>query len=121
VALIVLYKVVASPLRQARYSSYHGAPLGQGWLALWGVLVWLALVTFFAWLAWQHWPEVQGFFEQLASSLRDFIENRPAASVDPVQATIGLLPFGSAPRVTPAGSSCRTPVAWIDLPRERAW
>jgi phage shock protein PspC (stress-responsive transcriptional regulator) len=121
VALIVLYKVVAAPLRQARYSSYYGAPLGQGWLALWGVLVWLALVTFFAWLAWQHWPEVQGFFEQLASSLRDFIESRPAAAADPVQATIGLLPFGFAPRVTPACSSWRTPVAWIDLPRERAW
>ncbi|MDB6014467.1 MAG: hypothetical protein JWL65_6717 [Gammaproteobacteria bacterium] len=121
VALIVLYKVVAAPLRQARYSSYYGAPLGQGWLALWGVLVWLALVTFFAWLAWQHWPEVQGFFEQLASSLRDFIESRPAVAADPVQATIGLLPFGSAARVTPACSSWRTPVAWIDLPRERAW
>jgi phage shock protein PspC (stress-responsive transcriptional regulator) len=92
VALIVLYKVVAAPLRQARYSSYYGAPLGQGWLALWGVLVWLALVTFFAWLAWQHWPEVQGFFEQFASRLRDWIENRPAASADAVQATIGLLP-----------------------------
>jgi phage shock protein PspC (stress-responsive transcriptional regulator) len=92
VALIVLYKVIAAPLRQARYSSYYGAPLGQGWLALWGVLVWLALVTFFAWLAWQHWSEVQGFFEQFATSLRDWIEDRPAASADPVQATIGLLP-----------------------------
>jgi phage shock protein PspC (stress-responsive transcriptional regulator) len=94
VAVIVLYKVIASPLRQARYSSYYGAPLGQGWLALWGVLVWLALVTFFAWLAWQHWPEVQGFFEQFAGYLRDWIENRSAASDDPVQASValGLLP-----------------------------
>ena len=121
VALIVLYKVIASPLRQARYSSYYGAPLGQGWLALWGVLVWLALVTFFAWLAWQHWAEVQGFFEQLASSLRDLIENRPAASADPVQATVGLLPAGSTLGATPARSGWRTPVAWIDPPRERAW
>ena len=94
VALIVLYKVIASPLRQARYSTYYGAPLGQGWVALWGVLVWLALVTFFAWLAWQHWSEVQGFFEQFAGYLRDWIENRSAASDDPVQATValGLLP-----------------------------
>ena len=121
VALIVLYKVIASPLRQARYSSYYGAPLGQGWVALWGVLVWLALVTFFAWLAWQHWSEVQGFLEQFASGLRDWIEDRPAASADPVQATLGLLPFGSTPRVTTACPSWRTPVAWIDLRRERAW
>ena len=103
VAVIVLYKVIASPLRQARYSSYYGAPLGQGWVALWGVLVWLALVTFFAWLAWQHWSEVQGFFEQFAGYLRDWIENRPAASDDPVQATVAL---GLLPRFRPSRYTC---------------
>ena len=108
VALIVLYKVVAAPLRQARYSSYYGAPLGQGWLALWGVLVWLALVTFFAWLAWQHWPEVQGFLEQFASSLRDWIESRSAASDDdPVQAAVGL---GLLPGVPPLALHLRARV-----------
>jgi phage shock protein PspC (stress-responsive transcriptional regulator) len=108
VAVIVLYKVVASPLRQARYSSYYGAPLGQGWLALWGVLVWLALVTFFAWLAWQHWPEVQGFLEQFATSLRDWIESRSAASDDdPVQAAVGL---GLLPGVPPLALHLRARV-----------
>jgi hypothetical protein len=51
-----------------------------------------SIFTFFAWLAWQHWSEVQGFFQQLTSSLRDLIENRPAAPADPVQAALGLLP-----------------------------
>jgi phage shock protein PspC (stress-responsive transcriptional regulator) len=92
VALIVLYRVVVAPLRRARSAAYYGAPLGQGWLALWGVLLWLAIVTFFAWLAWQHWSEVQGFFQQLAGSLRDLIESRSAASADPIEAAVGLLP-----------------------------
>jgi phage shock protein PspC (stress-responsive transcriptional regulator) len=91
VALIVLYRVVVSPLRQARYAAYYGTPFGQGWLALWGVLLWLAAVTFFAWLAWQHWTELQAFFHQLADSLRDLIEHRPAAAADPEEAAIGLL------------------------------
>ncbi len=71
VALIVLYKVLVSPLRQARYSAYYGAPLGQGWVALFAVSIWLAAMAFMGWLAWQHWTEVQGFFEQFTSSLRD--------------------------------------------------
>ena len=44
--LIVLYRVIVSPLRQARYASYYGPHFGQGWLALFGVLLWLAIVTF---------------------------------------------------------------------------
>jgi phage shock protein PspC (stress-responsive transcriptional regulator) len=92
VILIVLYRVIVSPLRQARYAAHYGPSFGQGWLALWGVLLWLATLSFFVWLAWQHWPEVQGFFQQLASSLRDLIEHRPAAPADPVQAAIFLLP-----------------------------
>ena len=68
--LIVLYRVIVSPLRQARYGVY-GPHFGHGVLALFGVLIWLAIVTFAGWLAWQHWAEVQAFFLQLASSIRD--------------------------------------------------
>ncbi len=92
VALIVLYKVLVSPLRQARYSAYYGAPLGQGWVALFAVLIWLAAMAFLGWLAWQHWAEVQGFFEQFTSSLHDLMEGRPVSSPDPVEAVIGVLP-----------------------------
>jgi phage shock protein PspC (stress-responsive transcriptional regulator) len=90
--LIVLYRVIASPLRQARYGVY-GPYFGQGLLALFGVLVWLAIVTFVAWLAWQHWAEVQTFFQQLAGSIHDFIEDRRTAHADPVQAGfVAVLP-----------------------------
>jgi hypothetical protein len=71
-------------------------------------LVWLALVTFFAWLAWQHWAEVQGFLEQFATSLRDWIESRSAASDDdPVQAAVGL---GLLPGVPPLALHLRARV-----------
>src|SRR5262249_14105172 len=55
VFLIVLYRAVASPLNQAKYAAYYGAPVGHAWMALVGALIWLALVVFLAWLAWQHW------------------------------------------------------------------
>jgi hypothetical protein len=91
--LIVLYRVIASPLRQARYGAYYGPYFGQGLLALFGVLIWLAIVSFFAWLAWQHWAEVQTFFQQLASSIHDLIQDRRNGHVDPVQAgLVGVLP-----------------------------
>jgi phage shock protein PspC (stress-responsive transcriptional regulator) len=103
--VIVLYRVISSPVRQARYAAYYGAPFGQGWLALWGVLLWLATLTFFAWLAWQHWAEVQSFLQQLASSLRHLIEDRSEATPNPIHAATGLLPWSlpdRAPRPPPS-------------------
>jgi len=85
--LIVLYRAIAAPLRHARYSAYYGPNFGHGVLALVGVLVWLTVVSFCVWLAWQHWAEVQAFFEQLFSSIRDFIDDRPRPA-DHVQALL---------------------------------
>jgi phage shock protein PspC (stress-responsive transcriptional regulator) len=91
--LIVLYRVIVAPLRQARYGAYYGPHFGHGVLALFGVLIWLAIVTFVGWLAWQHWAEVQAFFQQLASSIHGWIEDGRYGHADPVQARfVGLLP-----------------------------
>ena len=91
--LIVLYRVIVSPLRQARYGANYGPHFGHGVLALFGVLIWLAVVTFVGWLAWQHWAEVQTFFQQLASSIHDWMEDGRYGHADPVQARfVGLLP-----------------------------
>ena len=68
--VIVLYRALVSPLRRARYTAYYGTSFGAGWLALLGVLVWLAIVAYFGWLAWHHWADVQYFFEQLTATLR---------------------------------------------------
>jgi phage shock protein PspC (stress-responsive transcriptional regulator) len=91
--LIVLYRVIVSPLRQARYGVY-GPHFGHGVLALFGVLIWLAIVTFAGWLAWQHWAEVQAFFLQLASSIRDFIDDRPTPADHMQAALLPVLPGG---------------------------
>jgi phage shock protein PspC (stress-responsive transcriptional regulator) len=92
VLLIVLYRVIASPLRQARYAAYYGAPLSHGWLALWGVLVWLGLVTFLVWLAWQHWYQVQDFLQHFADTWHSFIEQLPITYSGPERAAMSLLP-----------------------------
>jgi phage shock protein PspC (stress-responsive transcriptional regulator) len=92
--VIVLYRAIVSPLRQARYGAYYGPHFGQGVLALFGVLIWLAIVTFVGWLAWQHWAEVQTFFQQLASSIHNWIKDGGNGHADPVQARfVGLLPL----------------------------
>jgi phage shock protein PspC (stress-responsive transcriptional regulator) len=77
VILVVLYRAIAAPLQQARYAAYYGTPFSHGWLALWGALVWLGLVIFLSWLAWQHWAEVQAFIQDLVNGLRKMIEQPP--------------------------------------------
>jgi phage shock protein PspC (stress-responsive transcriptional regulator) len=99
--LIVVYRAIVAPLRQARYAAYYGPNYGHGVLALVGVLLWLTVVSFCVWLAWHHWAEVQAFFQQLFSSIREFIDDQPRPA-DHAQAVllpvlpgvpIGLLPF----------------------------
>ncbi len=82
VILVVLYRVIATPLNQARYVAYYGGPFAHGWVALWGVLVWLALVIFLSWLAWQHWAEIQAFFQQIVQGWRQLMEHGPAQTVE---------------------------------------
>ena len=90
--LIVLYRMIVSPLRRARYASYYGPHYGQGWLAVFGVLLWLAIVTFCISMAWQHWPEVQAFLQQLVSSFRDFIDDTPRPADHVQAALVPMLP-----------------------------
>jgi hypothetical protein len=58
-------------------------------------------VTFVAWLAWQHWAEVQAFLQQLAGSIHDFIEDRRNAHADPVQAGLVAVLPGLRPCLLP--------------------
>jgi phage shock protein PspC (stress-responsive transcriptional regulator) len=98
--LIVLYRVIVSPLRQARYASNYGPHFGQGWLALIGVLLWLGIVTFCICLAWQHWSEVQAFLQQLVSTVREFIDDTPRPA-DHVQAAFLPVLTGVPPCLLP--------------------
>ena len=90
--LIVLYRVIVSPLRQARYAAYYGPHFGQGWLALIGVLLWLGIVTFCICVAWQHWSEVQAFLQQLVSTVREFIDDTPRPADHVQTAFLPVLP-----------------------------
>ena len=86
VALIVLYQVIAAPLRRARYAAYYGTPFTYTWIALWGAVVWLGFLTFLAWLAWHKWDQVLDFFQQIGGQWREFMEH--GSPGDPVRTTV---------------------------------
>jgi hypothetical protein len=92
--VIFVYRALVSPLHRARQAAYYGTSFGAGWLALWGVLAWLAILSYFGWLAWHHWADVQYFFEQFTATLRDIINinHEQPPSSQPVQAALQLLP-----------------------------
>jgi hypothetical protein len=70
--LVVLYHIVASPIRAARHASlYAYGRYHYGWFAFWDGLLWLGLIGFFGWLLYQQMDGVH--------TVRDFIENVPAA------------------------------------------
>jgi phage shock protein PspC (stress-responsive transcriptional regulator) len=91
VILIVLYRAIAAPLHQARYAAYYGAPFGQGWIALWGALVWLVLLAVLCWFAWQHWSDVQEFLQDAADTWRRLMEQRSTQPIDPAHAAVYFL------------------------------
>ncbi|HEX4024955.1 MAG TPA: PspC domain-containing protein [Steroidobacteraceae bacterium] len=66
--LVVIYHIVATPLRLMRHAAYYG-PGPNLWIALWGSIVWLAFMAVFFWFAYQYWPELQHFLRQLTDSL----------------------------------------------------
>ncbi len=68
IVAVVLYQIVASPLHFARHARYYG-PMGYGWFALWGAMVWTVLIVLFAWLAWWHWADVQSFLNQVSATV----------------------------------------------------
>ena len=90
--LIVIYQAVVAPLRRARYSAYYGAPFSNGWWAVLGALIWIALVLALSYQAWLHWDDILDFVQRFAGTLQDriqpwheMIERKVAASSDPVQ------------------------------------
>jgi len=78
---LVLYHVAASPLRFARHAGYYG-PYGYGWFALWGAMVWTALVVLCFWFAWWHWAEVQHFLQHLSVQIRQLGASAPSWGID---------------------------------------
>jgi phage shock protein PspC (stress-responsive transcriptional regulator) len=71
IGLLLLYQVIASPIRYAHFAGAHHTYYGRGVFALWGALVWMAFLVFAAWMAWWHWPELQQFLHQTWRQLHD--------------------------------------------------
>ncbi len=69
VILVVIYHIVATPLRIMRHAANYG-PGPNLWIALWGSIVWLAFMVVFFWFAYQHWPDLQHFLRELVDSVR---------------------------------------------------
>ena len=97
VFLVVVYQVVVAPLRRARYSAHYGAPFANGWWAVLGALVWIALVMAIAWQVWLHWGQITDFVQGFASTLHGVISpwhetvERKAISM-PVDTGVDFLP-----------------------------
>ena len=107
VFLVVLYRAITSPLHQARYSAYYGAPVGHAWVALIGALVWLALLSFLAWEAWQHWDDVADFFQRVVIFWQDLIERRATSPGDAEHAALYFLAWGVPSCVLPGYVAAR--------------
>jgi phage shock protein PspC (stress-responsive transcriptional regulator) len=73
IGVLLLYHVVVSPLRYAHFAGAHHSYYG-GVFAIWGALVWMAVVVFVAWMAWWHWPEVQNFLQHSWEQLQGLNE-----------------------------------------------
>jgi phage shock protein PspC (stress-responsive transcriptional regulator) len=67
IAAVVIYQIVTAPIHLSRHA-YYG-PASHPWFALWGTLVWTALIVALVWIAWLHWAEVQLFVQHLSATL----------------------------------------------------
>jgi len=107
VLLVVLYRAITSPLHQARYAAYYGAPVGHAWVALVGALVWLAVLSFLAWEAWQHWDDVADFFQRVVMFWQDLIERRATSPGDAEHAALYFIAWGVPSCVLPGYVAAR--------------
>jgi phage shock protein PspC (stress-responsive transcriptional regulator) len=66
VALIVLYNVVAWPIKAARHAAYYpGGGYHGPWVAAWDGVVGLAILAALIWYGYHHVPELRDFIDHL--------------------------------------------------------
>lgn len=71
VLLIIVYNVVASPIRHARRAAYfatggHNYP----WFAAWDGVLWIGFLVLIGWLAYRHIPGAHDFMQRLPEHLQ---------------------------------------------------
>jgi hypothetical protein len=63
--LVAAYTIVSAPVHAIRHASSLAYNPNYPWFAAWGGLLWLGFSILGVWLAYNHLPEVQQFFQNL--------------------------------------------------------
>src|SRR6185437_1375775 len=68
--LFVLLQVCTAPLRATRHYAYYAhGPSANVWFAIWGSILWIGFVIAFFWIAYQYWPDLAQFLQDLVDSI----------------------------------------------------
>jgi phage shock protein PspC (stress-responsive transcriptional regulator) len=80
--LFVVLHICSTPLRVVRHAAYytHG-PSTNVWFALWGSILWAGFVIVLFWLAYQYWPDLQQFLQEMTEAIRQHRAHAPGASI----------------------------------------
>jgi len=82
-ALIVIYNLVAWPLKAARRAAYYsGGGFHGPWVAAWDGLAGLAILCIVAWYAYHHVPEVRDLFDHLTHAFDRVVQLIEPAQLD---------------------------------------
>lgn len=68
--LVIFYHLIAWPLHLVSHGPYYGrGGPAHGWISMWGGILWVGFTALFMWLAYQHFPGVKEFIDNLPDSL----------------------------------------------------
>jgi len=81
VALLVVYSLVAWPIKAARRAAYYpGSGYHAPWVAAWDSIIGLAILAALLWYAYGHVPEVRDLVDHLRHVWDRTVELRPLDS-----------------------------------------
>ncbi len=69
IVLIVIYNLVAMPLKAVRRAAYYPGGYHAPWIAAWDGVAGLALLAALAWYGYHHVPELRELFDHLTQAI----------------------------------------------------
>jgi hypothetical protein len=74
--LIIVYNVIASPIRHARRAAYFATGgFNYPWFAAWDGVLWIGFLVLVGWLAYRYVPGVHDFMQHLPEHLATMWNN----------------------------------------------
>jgi hypothetical protein len=70
VVLAILFGMFSEPLRATRRAYYMYGTGAGAWLALWGLVVWIAFMAALFWVASHYWPDLRQIIEEIVQAIR---------------------------------------------------